>query len=285
MQKALIVGISNYSTSTVLEGGIVEARAWRSLLTSVYNFPDDSDHIRVRLDMAATRATVLNDLNTWLLPNAARGHQLVFIFAGHGTERWAPGGNGTVAEDALLMYPQANETRLEATIGDSDLAAAVKKAEHPPGTLFTVILDCCSAGGLRIRPKAPAFLAARGNVLTVSPKLPPGTKIQFVPLMSVAEKNRIESRVRIGEFAGPPFVGVTRPIVVAACEDGREAYQPPFTTDPRLYFSSNAITELKGQSTQSYDSFIGNARKRMTAYDQKPTLNGNRLRSINPFLK
>jgi hypothetical protein len=128
-QKALLVGIDNYSPPNKLPSCVRDAKEFADRLKTVYKF----DGIRILLDSEATKKGIEGGLE-WLFQGADPGDRLVFFYSGHGYS-YAKGG---VYEEALV--PQDGQF-----FTDDELSARTQML--PPGIL-TVILDACFSGGM-----------------------------------------------------------------------------------------------------------------------------------------
>jgi metacaspase-1 len=145
MKKALLVGINRYpDPRNELKGCVNDVRQMAETLKSRYGFPGDGN-MRILTDAGATTKAILDGL-AWLTAGVSPGDSLVFHYSGHGSQ--VPDKNGDETTDRLDEILCPYDLDWDHPLTDDDLAAAC--AGVPPGTLLTVILDCCHSGtGLR----------------------------------------------------------------------------------------------------------------------------------------
>jgi hypothetical protein len=271
-QKALVVGITNYEPPTpILEAAVAEANNWAALLRTEYGF----SNVTVRNEPTATRAAVLNDLDT-LLRGAASGDRLVFVFCGHGTIVQT---GSSVADEGLVMYHPRDGDPKAATLTDTDLSAVVKRAKPPADAYITIILDCCFAGGFDPVLFAAHFDLDAGADASVS------AKPLFVSLLEPTEFLRLNTIHRFGSLWDQGFeFAAIEPLVVAACERGKVAAQLPIVANvaPHLLFSSRAIPALDSKPSQTHQQLVDSINP--LSSDQRATLLGSLPRRSHPFL-
>jgi hypothetical protein len=283
-KKAVIVGVSKYpKPATTLEAAVPEAQNWVNLLTSNDTFGFAPSEVETYFNEAATVAAVQNALRR-LLKGAQASDQIVFIFAGHGTK--LPAKDGGVGEDALLLFHRQGE-QLSATLSESDVGAIVKEAKLSAAVDATMVFDCCFSGGVNVWPKLALQQVTgdrtRRDELDVRER---DVKVLFagiderpgVPLATVASTARVA--VRPARAFGSP----QGPIIVAACEAGRQAYQVNDRGTPRLLFSSRAVPALKANPNLSYADLVRTIQPLANDLAQKPQLRGDASRAVNPFL-
>jgi hypothetical protein len=120
-------------------------------------FPPDG--IRVVLNERATAQGIRERLK-WLLEGARGGDQLFFFFAGHGAQIPGFGRDSEVDRLDECLVPYDFDWSHGQGISDDELAAMY--GQLPYKCQFTVMLDCCHAGGM-----------TRGNGLRARGLTPP----------------------------------------------------------------------------------------------------------------
>ncbi|MEO5353843.1 MAG: caspase family protein [Magnetococcus sp. XQGC-1] len=136
---AVIVGISHYQHLRARHFADRDAQHMRQLLVQRGAFKGDVDHVRLRVNQEANRATLQDDL-AWLIrqgqlnPTAT----LLFYFSGLGVAQPGP----ITLEDALLLPVdvQLEEIKPETALSLNTLKAALDKLPNPQ---VAVILDTC----------------------------------------------------------------------------------------------------------------------------------------------
>jgi hypothetical protein len=270
-KKALVVGISEYNNpNTALEAAVPEAKRWADLLVGTFGF--DAKDITCRFNGAATLDVVSQDLAD-LLQGGAQGDELVFVYCGHGDV--IPNG-GTIGDEALILFHPPGAAASTSALTDTVLSDIVNN--HPaPGAFFTIVLDSCFAGGFE-----PTLLKKLiGHVLAFF-----GYQMAK-PLSKRGPADSFEQVRHFGLVWNVPLeITTARPIVVAACKQGKDAIQLPFSLNvpPRMLFSSKAIPELEKNPGESYVAFIANIKPLEAGpTPQTPVLVGDTTRENNPF--
>lgn len=142
-QKALLVGVADYpEVQNKLDGPVNDVFAVSAALQEL-GFPVDG--IRVVLNERATAQGIRERLK-WLLQEARDGDQLFFYFAGHGAQVPGYGRDSEVDRIDECLVPYDFDWSRGEGIADDELAALY--GQLPYGCQFTVMLDCCHAGGM-----------------------------------------------------------------------------------------------------------------------------------------
>lgn len=142
-QKAVLVGIGDYpDPQNRLDGPVNDVFAVSAALQEL-GFPVDG--IRVVLNDRAT-AQGMRERLKWLLDDARDGDQLFFFFAGHGAQVPGYGRDSEVDRVDECLVPYDFDWSSGVGITDDELAALY--GQLPYGCQFTVMLDCCHAGGM-----------------------------------------------------------------------------------------------------------------------------------------
>lgn len=125
---AVIVGIADYpGTGNDLNYTDDDAEDFRQMLLDNGNF--EAENIRMRIDSAATEATIQSDITSWLASREYANDLVVFFFSGHGSR-----GGG---HEYLVAYDDV--------IRDDELDTWLDTLDS---THVVVIADSCYSGGL-----------------------------------------------------------------------------------------------------------------------------------------
>ena len=143
---AFIVGISDYIHFDDVEGGDLpgaerDALAMRDVLVARWGFPEEN--VRVLLNHDATRAGIEAGLREWLPENARPGDQVVFYFAGHGSQVWDMNGDEDDGLDETIAPADVDPMNADFDIVDEDLGEWLRAL---PTTNVWYVHDNCNAG-------------------------------------------------------------------------------------------------------------------------------------------
>ncbi|NML45377.1 caspase family protein [Ramlibacter sp. G-1-2-2] len=142
-QKAVLVGVADYADpANKLDGPVNDVFAVSAALQEL-GFPPDG--IRVVLNDRATAEGIRERLK-WLLQEAQEGDQLFFFFAGHGAQVPGYGRDSEVDRLDECLVPYDFDWTRGQGISDDELAALY--GQLPYKCQFTIMLDCCHAGGM-----------------------------------------------------------------------------------------------------------------------------------------
>jgi hypothetical protein len=170
-RRALLVGINDYSASHLphgrtppvadrglvnLAGAVNDITTMRDMLVQSYGFtPAD---VIVLPDQAATRAAILQKIESHLLQPAAPGDIIFFYYSGHGSQVRNRFSNETDHLDESIVPA---DSRLGAPdIRDKELRRLFNRILDR-GAHLTVVLDSCHSGS-GVRDGLDAGLRARG---------------------------------------------------------------------------------------------------------------------------
>jgi hypothetical protein len=171
---AFLIGIDKYeSTSLVqksLRGCVNDVEAMRIFLLNQLNVP--SNHICLLTNQQATRATILQTFQTFLIhnPAIAYGDQILFHYSGHGSRRPDPTGKEPDGYNETIV-PYDGRTLGVYDIPDTTLAALLERLAASKGKHITVILDCCHSGSGTRGIELPGMPCTR--VLPIDSRIPP----------------------------------------------------------------------------------------------------------------
>lgn len=262
-RRALLVGIGTYTrpaagapaptrTLRPLDGPRNDVEAMRSLLVTRYGV--SSGDIATLLDGAATRRALLGALDS-LVRTAAAGDDVLFFYAGHGSQvrndasREADKMDETlVPADALLGAPDVRDKELRMRF-----AALAGK-----GVRLTVIVDACHSGSI-----------ARGVVLGETRQADPAPT-------SISDAD-----------SGPAPETLPGVLILSAAQDVEFAQEvrPPGGA-PVGAFSSALVSALaEGPPDQSVASAFVRARARIKGLGllQEPVIGGDAARRNSPL--
>ncbi len=169
-RRALIVGINDYTSGLPvasreqvrwrnLRGAVNDAEAMRDLLIGQYDFP--AAGVLLLTDRAATRQAIREGLEQHLLASAKRGDELVFFYAGHGSQ--VP--NRASEEDDKLdesLVPADSNLGAD-DLRDKELARLFNQILDT-GAKLTVLFDSCHSGSI-----------ARGIPASATPRFLPAS--------------------------------------------------------------------------------------------------------------
>lgn len=160
---AVIVGITDYIHFEDAEGGDLpgaerDARAMRDVLVGRYGFAEENVHML--LNREATRAAIESELTEWLPSVARPGDQVVFYFAGHGSQVWDDNGDEDDGLDETIVPADVDPMDPSFDIVDEELGEWLRAL---PTTLVSYVHDNCNGGtGTRaVTPFSRARVLAR----------------------------------------------------------------------------------------------------------------------------
>jgi metacaspase-1 len=162
-KKALFIGINYFGQNGELRGCINDVKNIKNFVTTNFNFPTDSDHMRTLTDddtnNMPTRANILSGMK-WLVNGAKSGDSLFLHYSGHGgSQKAAQSGTEADGKDETLIpvdYQTAGQ------IIDDDLYDTLV-AGLPQGVRLTCIMDCCHSGSILDLPYTYG-VDASGNI-------------------------------------------------------------------------------------------------------------------------
>jgi len=142
-RRALVIGVSNYKNVADLQFAAADAEAFAAFLRSPAGGSVPIENIHLRLDSAATRTQILDDL-TWLQDASHAGDEAIIYFAGHGDVDKTEEQRGyLLAYDARV----GRDYRSEGAIKVDDLLDGVVDIVKR-GALVFLITDACRSGTL-----------------------------------------------------------------------------------------------------------------------------------------
>lgn len=249
---AVCIGIDTYP-GMPLDGCVNDSRAWQARLEKA------GFSVRTLRNRDATRARMLEALTT-LVKDSRRGDQLVFQFAGHGTQ--VPDLNGDEVDrfDEALVPIDYQRGQL---LTDDDIYQVCAQLRERPGVTLTFFMDCCNSG--------------TNTRVAALPKPGANQKVRFLRLPAdvIREYEAVRGRERARAAAAPPPAGEREPqpgvVSFAACLDHEFAFE----TDGHGDFTTHAMTVFESTLTGggSNQAFITAVRKAFgAARRQNPML-------------
>lgn len=226
---ALIVGISDYIHFEDVEGGDLpgaehDARRMRDALVVARGFPEDN--VRMLLNHDATKAAIQEGVTGWLVQNARPGDNVVFFFAGHGSQMWDEDGDEDDGLDETLAPADVLAGSTDFDISDDEFNVWLGLL---PTDNVLVVLDTCNSGtGTRdVTPFSRGRLLGRDIDALERPE---GAARRALPRQRLDETGFDVGRARVLEFAAaqPDQIAVD---AFFPESDGREAFHGgAFTT-------------------------------------------------------
>ncbi|HKE15707.1 MAG TPA: caspase family protein [Kofleriaceae bacterium] len=285
VRRALLVGINHYQDpGATLKGCVNDTLMMWQLLTQQYRFePDD---VRVLNDERATTEAIRQRLR-WLTRDVAPGSELVFHYAGHGSQVRDRGKLDELddhMDEILCPY----DLDWDDPFTDDELAAVIQVV--PPGVNFTIVLDCCHSGtGTREFFKEP--VAGRTPVsrfLVPPPDIALRAASRVDTSSRAAERTvnmvgkRVTRRKRFGQSAADQNA-----IVLAGCRSDQTSSDAWIDNDNHGAFTYALWRTLTDREYAcSYEDVLTGARSWLgdNGYDQVPQLEAPSDRTALPFL-
>lgn len=265
-RRALLIGIDDYTSGGPqfpnegarwrdLNGAVHDAVAMRELLLSEYGF--SAKGIMMLLDRAATREAILDGIKNHLLAPADRGDEVIFFYAGHGSQVPNPASQEADGLDESLVPADSNLGADD--LRDKELARLFNQilGRH---ARFTIILDSCHSGsGVR--------------------SLPPKATARFLPPSRQAVEDSAPTGGRPEEHGA---------LVLAAAQDFEFAIEAPDETNQIRGVFSSALLAALGRALpgESAEATFLRARALLQAHvlHQQPVLAGQASRLGEPIL-
>jgi hypothetical protein len=203
VRRALVVGIDIYEADatkietssaassraagswTNLQGATTDAEVFRSLLINKFGFAEEN--IVVLLDSAATRARILQELDSHLMRKSEPGDIVAFYYAGHGSQVV-----NTLAseQDGLDESIVPADSVLGADdIRDKELAIMFNKIIDT-GAELTVVLDSCHSGS-GVRGLAKSRFMKRSNADARDGSTPPSPEKKGALVLAAAQDSQL----------------------------------------------------------------------------------------------
>ncbi|WP_291980650.1 caspase family protein [Luteitalea sp.] len=259
---AVCIGIDTYA-GMPLSGCVNDSRAWQARLERA------GFSVTTLRNRDATRSRMLEAL-TSLVKDSRRGDQLVFQYAGHGTQ--VPDLNGDEVDrfDEALVPVDYQRGEL---LTDDDIYQVCAQLRERPGVTLTFFMDCCNSG--------------TNTRVAALPRPGLNQQVRFFKLPASVIREYEAVRRRDGARATVPPAGEREPqpgvVSFAACLDHEFAFE----TDSHGDFTTSAMTVFDttlagGGSNQAFITAILKAfgrdrRQNPTLLDPAPGMKQRRF--------
>jgi len=266
----LLVGIDDYSASRLangtkpspvpgrdypnLGGAVNDVRGMAEMLVLLYGF--DRADIVTLADQQATRAAILQAVETHLLRPAAKGDVLLFYYSGHGSQV----ANSLSDEpDKLDESIVPADSRLGAAdIRDKELRVRFNQILDR-GARLTIVLDSCHSGsGARGLPTGAHPRGVKPDLRDVAERSPAGASPEDRGALVIAGTEDFdlawEARDEEGKLHGAFSLAWARALRVAA------AGEPAIDTFLR------AQARMRGETPYQEPVIAGNAEARLSPF-------------------
>ena len=266
---ALVVGISEYTKFSTLDGCVNDARLWSSLLVERFGFPPEN--VRVLSNRQATRKGILEGME-WLEQSAGEGDIVVFTYSGHGsrmTDREGDEPDGM--DETLVPIDSGRAPSPNRDITDDEIHLWLARVgEKTP--FVTIVLDCCHSG------------TAVRDAASKERRVEPDTRsVDELPPSPIPESARGALRGTAGpprpERGGSGWLPLSdRYVLLAGCRDEESAYEHAgeagVTHGALTYFLCSEISRARPGAT--YRDVMERAAARVTASKprQHPQIEG-----------
>ncbi|TFY57466.1 hypothetical protein EVJ58_g7003 [Rhodofomes roseus] len=155
---ALVIGINNYPIAP-LNGCVADARAMANFLSNSLHVP--ASQMVTLFDEEASRENILSTFKQHFIENGAiaKGDGIVFFFAGHGTQEYAPDDWGLDGDIVECICPQDLDFVEVHGIPSTTLNGLFRELAHIKGDNITAIFDCCHSGKITREQRGLRFMA------------------------------------------------------------------------------------------------------------------------------
>lgn len=184
---AVLVGISDYIHFEDVEGGDLpgaegDARAMRDVLVSRWGFPEQN--VLLLLNREATRQAIEKALTEWLPERVRDEDQVVFFFAGHGSQVWDESGDEEDGLDETIAPADVDPVDPAFDIVDEVLGGWLRALSTDD--VWYVHDNCSAANGARVAPPLARIraLGRRVDALSTLPAEPARRSLAANPDLS-----------------------------------------------------------------------------------------------------
>jgi len=145
---ALLIGVNTYpdlSRKYQLKGCVNDVELIENLLIRTFRFKPEN--VRKLTNEKATKKSILESIEKFLILNAKKNSQIVIYFSGHGGQMTDLHGDESDGLDETILPYDAHrdETKEYKDISDDELGDLLKKLSQKSDNI-TVILDSCHSG-------------------------------------------------------------------------------------------------------------------------------------------
>jgi len=256
--KAFLAGINNYKSVSDLRGCISDVEKMEKLLTGTFDF--SRQNVRTLADQQVVKRNVMEQLD-WLIEGAQAEDQLVFFFAGHGSQVVdVDGDEEEDGVDEILCLWDMDFDKPDTYLLDDDINTFTQRL--PEGASLTIVFDCCHSGTATRMLLAPD----RSRSLALAPNKTPLVDLEVTANRSEDDLGRsLSPKKAMKRLLTPTTEAEQRQVVLARyIEPPRKVLDVMHRRGarstiarPRNEASMNHVFFAASQSTQtSADAFI-----------------------------
>lgn len=161
-KRAVLCGISYKGTPYELKGCIHDVNCMKYLLTTRFNFPEDSIIVLTEEENDSKRIPTKRNIQRWmcwLVQDCQPGDSLVFHYSGHGSQQRDYTGHEIDGYDETLL---PLDFRKAGMIVDNEMNDTLVKP-LPPGARLHAIIDACHSGTVLDLPYVCVFNPSKGK--------------------------------------------------------------------------------------------------------------------------
>jgi len=161
-KRAVLCGICYKNTPYELKGCINDVNCLKYLLTTRFNFPEDSIVTLTEVEKDSKRIPTKRNIQRWmhwLVQNCQPGDSLVFHYSGHGSQQKDYTGHEVDGYDETLL---PLDFRTEGMIVDNEINDSLVKP-LPLGARLHAIIDACHSGTVLDLPYVCVFNPSGGK--------------------------------------------------------------------------------------------------------------------------
>ena len=246
-RRALVIGINDYSASTLsppetlsspatraepapgrswrnLRGAVNDARAMCEVLADRFGFD-----VRLLLDQEATREAILGEIRSHLVEPAKKGDELVFVYAGHGSQVRNSASEELDKLDESLVPADARVGAKD--VRDKEIRRLFNKALEKKAQVTLILDNCHSGSGARSPYEAERVRELAADTRDLAEPEDPGSRLEDrgALILSAAQNDQKALEVWDGErrrFHGAFTLSLLHSLRVAADgASGKEIYQ------------------------------------------------------------
>jgi len=161
-KRAVLCGIAYKGTPYELKGCIHDVNCMKYLLTTRFNFPEDSIIILTEDETDSKRIPTKRNIQRWmcwLVQDCQPGDSLVFHYSGHGSQQRDYTGHEIDGYDETLLPLDFQKAGM---IVDNEMNDTLVKP-LPPGARLHAIIDACHSGTVLDLPYVCVFNPSKGK--------------------------------------------------------------------------------------------------------------------------
>ena len=205
--RALVIGINSYPGITLgglpgqrdLKGAVLDAKSMADFLVADYGFA--KEQVKLLTDGDATRAAIIEAIETWLIGGTRPGDRAVLYFAGHGAQARDEDGDepdGDRFDEALVPADVVGElaqapVKLKNLILDDELGKFVEQLNDRE---LIAIFDACHSGTITRSLDGAIPIDADFSPRTLTPRSPAFATRAFLELTDEAKRaHKVNTRI------------------------------------------------------------------------------------------